>query len=161
MKTVPLRDRLYHHLESHKIIRCHQSLVISEIDFMLRRRNLMMRRCDLKSHLLQSQHHITSCVLPEINRSDIEISSSLMRKSRRETVLVRMEQEKFALRSGIESVSQFSGMCDCFFQYISRIHFVRGSVRAVHITDQTRHFSLLWTPGENFKRTQIRIKIHI
>ena len=72
-----------------------------------------------------------------------------------------MKQEKLTLRPHIHGISFLRCLGDSFFQNISRIHFVRCSVRTIDITDQTGHFALLRSPRKNLKSPGIRIQIHI
>ena len=45
--------------------------------------------------------------------------------------------------------------------YMPRIILKRGSVLTIHITNESRNLSLLWSPRKNLKCIQIRIQIHI
>ena len=120
-----------------------------------------MGRRYLEPHIFEGQHHITSCIFTEIDRTDIKIPAPLMCKRSRKAVVIRMEQEELALGTRIKRIPKFCGMCDRFLQHISRIDFIGRSVRPVYITDQARHLALLRAPRKYLKRTQIRIKIHI
>ena len=69
MKTMTLCDRFDSQLEGHDIIRSRQCFIILEINLMLRRCYLMMGGFYDKSHILQCQDHISSCILAKIQRS--------------------------------------------------------------------------------------------
>jgi len=71
-------DRLNYKFKCHNIICGRQRLIITEIYLMLRRSRLMMGRFNLKSHIFQRQHHITSCILTKVQRPEIKISGTFM-----------------------------------------------------------------------------------
>ena len=128
---------------------------------MLRRSDLMMGGSDLKSHVLQCQHHIPPGILAKIKRAHIKISALLMCQRRRQAVIIHVEKEKLTFRSHIHRIPHFFCLSDRLFQNIPGIYLIGRPICAVDVTDQTRHFTLLGSPREDLKGTQIRIKIHI
>ena len=68
-QTVSLRDRLDCKLKGHNIVGSMHRLIILEVDFMLRRSDLVMGCLNLKAHILQRQHHVTPCILAKIHRT--------------------------------------------------------------------------------------------
>ena len=74
----------------------------------------MVGRFDLKAHIFQRKDHITSRVLSEIDRSKVKVSCLFMGDRSRLSVIIGMEQEKFALRSDIERITHLCRLCDHF-----------------------------------------------
>ena len=72
-----------------------------------------------------------------------------------------MIQEEFAFRSYIERVSHGFRLAYDLLQHITGISLITASIRAVHITDQTRHLALLGSPRKCSKSAVIRVQIHI
>ena len=107
MQTVTFCDCFNRQSGCHDPVSSPQRFVIAKIDLMLRRSLFMMGSFHYISHIFQCQDHITSGILSEIYRSDIEISGIFMSHSSRPSLVVRMEQEKFTLRSHVKPVSHF------------------------------------------------------
>ena len=105
MKSMPLGDGLNYQLKCHDIICCSKSFVIAEHDFVLSRCSLMVRCLNLKSHIFQSQHHVTSCIFAKVQRSQIKIAGILMCPGCRLSVLICFKQKKFALRAYIKFIT--------------------------------------------------------
>ena len=74
MKSMPLGNGLNYQLKCHDIICCSKSFVITEHDLVLSRCSLMVRCLNLKSHIFQSQHHVTSCIFAKVQRSQIVVA---------------------------------------------------------------------------------------
>ena len=121
----------------------------------------MMGGSNLKSHVLQCQHHIPPGILAKIKRPHVKISALLMCQRRRQSVIIHVEKEELAFRPHIHRIPHFFRLSDRLFQDIPGIHLIGRPIRAVDVTDQTRHLPLLRSPRKDLKGTQIRIKIHI
>ena len=93
------------HLKSHNVICCLKTFCILQIDLMLGRSNLMVACFHLKAHIFQIEHNISAHIFPKINRGNVKIAGSLMRLGSRPSLFVRVEQEKFTLRSNLERIS--------------------------------------------------------
>ena len=89
-------------------------LCLTKINFLLTWCAFVMRRFYLKSHLFQSQNHITPWIFPEIKRSDRHIACHFMCKGSRNRIFIGMEEKKFAFRIHIKFIPFFF----CFIQYI-------------------------------------------
>ena len=85
----------------------------------------------------------------------------LMGNGSRQSVIIRMKQEKFTLGSDIKGIPHFFCFFYHFLQNISGISFKRCSVRFIHITNQSCNFSLLWSPRKYLQGVKIRLKIQI
>ena len=128
IQSVTLCNRFDCHLKRHDRI-CHvQRLVIMKINLMLCRRILMVRRFHDKSHLLQGQDHIAARIFTQIQRPDIKIACLFMRDRRRISLIIRVEQEKFTLRTDIKPVAHLFCVGEHTFQHISRISFERSPI---------------------------------
>ena len=99
MQTMSFGDGLYCQFKGHNIVSCGKGFVIAEINLMLGRCHFMMGCLHYKSHLLQCQDHISSCIFAKIKRSQVKITRLFMCHSCGQSVLICVEQEKFALRS--------------------------------------------------------------
>ena len=84
-----------------------------------------------------------------------------MGNHRRLSIIISMEQEKFTFRSYIQTISLIRCFLFCFSENVTWIAFKRLPVSGIHITDNTRYFSLLRAPWKDCKSVQIRIQIHI
>ena len=115
---------------------------------MLRGSLFMVRGLHLDPHILQSQHHIASCVFSQIQRAHIQIARLFMGNRGRDPVVVRVEKEKFTLRVNIAGVSLFFSGCRCLFQDIARAFPAGFSVGTVKVADHPRHAALLRSPTE-------------
>ena len=160
-KSVPFGNCSNSQLKSHDIVRRGQCLVIFKVDLMLSRCHLVMGRLNLKSHILQSQHHISSCILPQIHRTQVKISRLFMSDGSRLAVVILMQQKKFTFRANIEAVPHLGCLIDLLLEYHAGCPCKRCSVRIVHVTDNAGYLALLWPPWENRKGVQIRIQIHV
>ena len=158
---MPFGYGLHDKLKGHEIIRSDQSFIIAEINLMLGRGNLMMRREYLKSHLLQCEHHIPPGIFPEVNRSHIKIPALLVGQGGGKSVLIRVEKEKLTLRSRVQRIAHLCRSCHCLFEHISWISLIGRPILPVYIADQPCHLPLLGAPRKNLKGTQIRAQVHI
>ena len=111
-QSVALCDCLHCKLKGHDVIRCHHSLIILKIDFMLCRCHFVVGSLDFKSHIFKGQYHVTSCIFAQVYRSEIKIACFFVCDRCRLSILILMEQEKLTLRSNIECVSHLSRFCD-------------------------------------------------
>ena len=78
VQTVPLRDRLRHHLKRHDVIRHFQCLAVLQVNLVLCRSDLMMGRLYHESHILQGQYHIAPCIFPQVEGTHVKIRRTLM-----------------------------------------------------------------------------------
>ena len=149
MKSMAFGYGPYSHLKGHNCV-CHLTCFpVMKGDLMLCRCCLMMRGFHLKSHILKSQYHITSCIFTQIHRTYIQVSGFFVRNRCRHSVVINMKQEKLAFRVNIAGVSCLFCCLRCFFQNVSGAHLMLRSVCTAHITDQSCNLSLLRTPWEN------------
>ena len=98
----------------------------------------MMGCLDLKAHIFQSQHHITSRIFPEINWSHVKIACLFMWSSVvGHPSIIRMEQEKFTLRSHIKRIAHIRCLFTITFCKIYRGSPSNGVPSGLYdITDQ-------------------------
>ncbi len=120
-----------------------------------------MGRLNHESHVLQRQHHIPACILPQIQRSQIKIRSALMGKGGGPAVLIRMEQEELAFWPYLEIISHSLCLRQHLFQDIPRVTLKDRPVWLIYIADQPRNLPLLRPPREYGKCIRIRVQIHI
>ena len=161
METMTFGNGLHYQLKGHNVVCCCQCIRILKINLMLCRRILMMRSLHCKSHVLQREDHVSSCIFTKIQRAHIKIACLLVGDRCRHSVIVHMIQEEFAFRSYIERVSHGFRLAYDLLQHITGISLITASIRAVHITDQTRHLALLGSPRKCSKSAVIRVQIHI
>ena len=121
----------------------------------------MMGCLDDESHILQVHDDVTTGILTEVQRSDVEISGLFVGVGRRHGIFIGIEQEKFTFGTYLERISHILSLLHRTLQHIAGIAFKRLGVGAIDITDHTRHLALLGSPGEDLQRRQIRIQIHI
>ena len=73
VKTVTVGHVLHDESKRADVVRCNQRVVVSEIDFVLARRDLVVRGLDVKAHLLEGKDDLAANVLtrdqPESDRS--------------------------------------------------------------------------------------------
>ena len=160
-QPMALCDCLYSQFKCHEIICNRQCLLIFKIYLVLSGCHLMMGSIDLTTHILHRQYNITACVLTGIIRSQVKISGPLSRLQCGIALVISIQQEKLAFRSYLKLISHLLGICNHALQYATRISLVRLLVRTIHVTDNTRYFSLLRTPRKDRKRIQIWIQIHV
>ena len=159
MQAVLLRQRLDRQLERHDVVRGRQRVRILKVDLVLALRHFVVRRLDLKAHLLQRKADLAPRSLAVIQRPQIEIARLVARLRRRLALLVRLEQEKLALRAHVEAVAHVRRLLQHALEHPARIAHERRSVRIVHVADQPRHLPLLRTPRQHHERIQIRIQV--
>ena len=98
VKPMPFCNGTHCYFKGHNVISHFTDLITFEINLMLCRCSLMMGRLDLHTHVFQIQHHVPSCILTKIHRTDIQITCLLMSQCGRHSVIICVEQEKFAFR---------------------------------------------------------------
>ena len=101
VQAVSVRHVLHDEAERADVVRGDQRVVVAEVDFVLARRHLVMRRLDVKSHLLERQHDLAADVLAEIDRRQIEVAAGVVRLGRRLAVRTALEQEELGLGPGV------------------------------------------------------------
>ena len=161
MKTVTLCNRTDCHFKCHHLICSGKRIFKCKVNLMLRRCDLMMRRCNLISHLLQRQNNLPSCILTQIDRRRIQISCSFVRNSRRNSIVICMEQEKFTLRIHFQCIALFLCFFQRPFQDQTRAQFIFSAILCTYITQKTGNFSILRTPWQYGKRRKIRLEIQL
>ena len=81
-----------------------QHIVVAEVDLVLTRRHLVMRRFDLEAHRLEREHDLAADVLAEIDRREIEVAGRVVRLGGRHAVL-RLEEEELRFRARVHHVA--------------------------------------------------------
>ena len=156
-----LCNRLHRHFKGHNIICSSQSVHVFQINLMLGRSQLMVRRLHSKPHLLQIQNNITAYILCHIYRAHIKIPGHFPGVCRGSAALICVKQEKFTFRAHMEGVSHSLSLFQNLLQHIPGIALKRFPVGTVNVTNQAGNLSLLRPPGEYLKGIIIRIQIHI
>ena len=161
MKAMTLCNNTDCHLECHDAVCDITDLTIAEINLMLCRSCFMMGGFYFHSHILESQHHVTSCILAKIQRTHIQVSCFFVCYGCRIAIIVCVEKKKLTLRIDVAGVSFLLCLFGYSLKNISRAVFVWCTIRPVEIADHSRNFSLLRTPRQDSKRIQHRTKIKI
>ena len=161
VKAVALGDGLGRHFKGHNVIRRLKHIRILKIDLMLAWGDLVMGGFHLKFHGFQIQHNIPAHIFRQVDGGHVKISRRLMGIGGRPPIVVRMEQEKLALRPHLEGIAHLLCLLCRLAQHIPGISLKRLLVYAVDVADQPGHLALLRTPWKDLKGVQIRIKIHI
>ena len=161
MQAVTLCYSSDRQLKGHNIVSGSKRLIVFKINFMLTGSYLVMGRLDFKAHFFQCQHHIPSCVLSQVHRTDVKITGFFMGGCGGLSAVIRVKQEEFTLRTDLESISHILRFPDHFLEDISGISLESLTICAVYVTDQSGNLSLLGTPGKNLKRIIIRIQIQV
>src|SRR4029450_7618903 len=92
-----------------------EDVVVTEINLVLARRDFMVRRFDVKSHLLECKHDLAADVFAQVDGREVEIASGVMRLGGRLAV-APLKQEELRLRSGFHAESAISGQLDHPFE---------------------------------------------
>ena len=75
------------------------TVVVAEVDLVLSRRHLVVRRLDLEPHVLESEDDLPPDLLALIDRCEIEVAAGIVRSGQRLTVS-GLEEEELRLGSG-------------------------------------------------------------
>ena len=79
VKTVTVGHVLHDESKRTDVVRCNQCVVVSEIDFVLSRSDLVVRGLDVKAHLLEGKDDLAANVFTQINGSQIEVAAGVVR----------------------------------------------------------------------------------
>ena len=121
----------------------------------------MMGRSYFISHILQSQYNVSSGILPQVHRTQIQKTGSLVRQGSRRTIIIGMEKEKLTFRIYLKSISLFLSFFHSVLKNISGTFLIRCPVRLINIADKSGYLSLLGSPWKNAESIQIRVEVHI
>ena len=97
-------------LVGHQTIGCLQRLSIFKINLMLSGGCFMMGSFYLVTHFFQRKNHIPSEIFSRVHGTHIKITGFFVSTYLRSTVLIRLKQEKFQLRSHIKGIAHVCGL---------------------------------------------------
>ena len=78
---------------------------VLEVDLVLARRHLVVRRLDLEAHLLQHDHDVAPALLAPVHRREVEVAADVVRLDAWVAARVRLEEEELGLRARRPSCS--------------------------------------------------------
>ena len=112
VKAVAAGDVLHDEAERAHVVRRHDRVVVPEVDLVLARRDLVMRRFDVEPHLLERQDDLAPHVLAEIDRGQVEVAAGIVRFGGRLAVGAAMKQEELRLGPGAHDEAFLLGEAD-------------------------------------------------
>src|SRR5919199_2579636 len=161
VQAVLLCDRLQRDAERDRLVGNRQRIAILEVDLMLADRNLVVTGLDDDPEDLQRLDHLAANMGREVGR-DVKVSRGILRHRIDRTVGVRLEEEEFELRAGIEVEAHLLGLGHHVLERTARIAGERIALGRVDITDETRrlHFRLT-VPRNDCVGIEVGHKVHI
>ena len=126
---------LHHETEGGDVVGAAHRLVVLEVDLVLARRHLVVRRLHLEAHRLQHDHDVAPALLPLVHRGEVEIAADVVGLEQRVAVGVLLEEEELGLRAGHHGVAQLLGLLDLPLERHARAARERRAVRQVDVAD--------------------------
>ena len=130
---------------------------------MLPRRHFVMRRLDVKSHLLERQDDLAADVLAEIDRREVEVAARVVRFGGRLAVGASLEQEELGLRARPSSTKPLS-----LARAMTRFSAVRGqpangvpSGLAMSQMIRPTCSEPPYVHGKHLERREVRLEVHV
>ena len=157
-----LRHVLHDEPERRDVVRRLQRVGVAEVDLVLAVRDLVVRRLDLESHLLEHVHDRAPRVLAEVHRREIEVRADVVRLGRRLAVRPALEHEELGFHPRVHRVAHARRA-----SAITRFSAPRGSpangvaVGHVDVADQPRDAILRIAPRKDRNVVEVGREQHV